>query len=150
MAAHGHARAGLGPAPTQRQTRFRILRRGGCPHSPADCAHPLVPLWLLSGPPERNSPPGRRNPLRQTKPLYHRPLIRLAFGQPPSPIPSVASRHLPLIRGVGPQGEGLRAAGGEIPCDLKISSPANPVSAPPADSELRWGTKCSHRSSAAC
>ena len=28
-------------------------------------------------------------------------------GQPPFPIPSVASRHLPLIRGVGPRGEGF-------------------------------------------
>ena len=28
-------RAGLGPAPTQRQTRFPIRRRGGCPHPPA-------------------------------------------------------------------------------------------------------------------
>ena len=34
-AARRHARAGLGPAPTQRQTRLRILRRGGCPHPPA-------------------------------------------------------------------------------------------------------------------
>ena len=37
--------------------------------------------------------------------FHYRPLIR-PFG-PPVPIPSVASRHLPLTRGVGPQGEGL-------------------------------------------
>ena len=41
------------------------------------------------------------------KPLYHRPLIRHGFAVPPFPIPSVASRHLPLTRGVGPRGEGF-------------------------------------------
>ena len=35
-------RAGLGPAPTQRQTRFPILRRGGCPHPPAAGSDPPV------------------------------------------------------------------------------------------------------------
>ena len=36
-------------------------------------------------------PQAAKLPLQETKPLCHRPLIRLAFGQPPSP-----------------QGEGLR------------------------------------------
>ena len=35
-------RAGLGPAPTQRQTRFPILRRGRCPHPPAAGSDPPV------------------------------------------------------------------------------------------------------------
>ena len=62
----------------------------------------LVPLWFLSGHPERNSPPaGGEIPHAKRaiqrpdegigpykKALYRRPLIRLAFGQPPFPIPS--------------------------------------------------------------
>ena len=54
----------------------------------------LVPLWFLSGRPERNPPrraelPCRpqaaKSPLQETKPLYHRPLIRHGFAVPPSP-----------------------------------------------------------------
>ena len=57
---------------------------------------------------QSHSPPaGGEIPLRGTKPLYHRPLIRHGFAVPPFPIPSVASRHLPLTRGVGPRGEGF-------------------------------------------
>ena len=37
-------------------------------------------------------------------------------SRPPVPIPSVASRHLPLIRGVGPRGEGF--FGGPHPAPL--------------------------------
>ena len=40
------------------------------------------------------------------------PLIRHGFAMPPFPIPSVASRHLPLTRGVGPEG---KAFGGRVP-----------------------------------
>ncbi len=47
----------------------------------------------------------RNNPLRTTYPIQN-----LSPHPPPSgapvPIPSVAARHLPLTRGVGPQGEG--------------------------------------------
>ena len=39
------------------------------------------------------------------------PLIRHGFAVPPFPIPSVASRHLPLTRGVGPRGEGFWGRG---------------------------------------
>ena len=39
------------------------------------------------------------------------PLIRHGFAVPPFPIPSVAARHLPLIRGVGPQGGRLKKSG---------------------------------------
>ena len=42
-------------------------------------------------------PQAAKLPLQETKPLCHRPLIRLAFGQPPSP-----------------QGEGLKR-GSKIP-----------------------------------
>ena len=69
---------------------------------------------------QSNSPPaGGEIPLRKepssgpmrasgpTKAFYHRPLIRHGFAVPPFPIPSVASRHLPLTRGVGPRGEGF-------------------------------------------
>src|SRR5699024_8002418 len=52
------------------------------------------------------------------------PLIRLAVRPATFPIPSVASRHLPLIRGVGPQGEGLKRAGIKIPMHKKENSPA--------------------------
>ena len=52
------------------------------------------------------------------------PLIRLALRPATFPIPSVASRHLPLIRGVGPQGEGLKRAGIKIPMHKKENSPA--------------------------
>ena len=38
----GRPRADLGPAPTQRQTRFPILRRGRCPHPPAAGSDPPV------------------------------------------------------------------------------------------------------------
>ena len=106
MAAHGHARAGLGPAPTQRQTRFRILRRGGCPHPPADCAHPLVPLWLLSGPPERNSPPGRRPP----------PINETALSSSPHPSGlRPATFPYPLCRfATSPLDKGSRPPGGRL------------------------------------
>ena len=47
-------------------------------------------------------PQAAKLPLQETKPLCHRPLIRLAFGQPPSP------------QGEGFKGEGLKR-GGELP-----------------------------------
>ena len=52
-------------------------------------------------------------PLRTTNAVRNLPPHPAPSG-PPFPIPSVASRHLPLTRGVGPQGEGLKR-GGEIP-----------------------------------
>ena len=78
-------------------------------------------------------PQAAKFPLRGTKPLYHRPLIRHGFAVPPSPqgegflgdyplirplwghltLSPLAFGHLPLTRGVGPQGEGFRSAGGE-------------------------------------
>ena len=61
-------------------------------------------------------PQAAKSPLQETKPLCHRPLIRHGFAVPPFPIPSVASRHLPLIRGVGPRGEGF--FGGPHPAPL--------------------------------
>ena len=57
----------------------------------------------------------RRPPLK----MPPHPALRATF-----PIPSVASRHLPLIRGVGPQGEGLKRAGIKIPMHKKENSPA--------------------------
>ena len=58
--------------------------------------------------------PGGETSLQETKLLYHRPLIRLAFGQPPSP------------QGEGFVGEGPSSApggglkkGGELPRRLK-------------------------------
>ena len=52
-------------------------------------------------------------PLRTTNAVRNLPPHPAPSG-PPFPIPSVASRHLPLTREVGPQGEGLKR-GGEIP-----------------------------------
>ena len=69
-------------------------------------------------------PQAAKFPCQETNPLYHRPLIRHGFAVPPFPIPSVASRHLPLIRGVGPQGGGLKRAGIKIPMHKKENSPA--------------------------
>ena len=119
-AARRHARAGLGPAPTKEQKSFRILGRGGCPHPPADCAHPLVPLkvnwpegpregglghWLLSGHSERSSPPERRNPPARNE---------TALSSPPHPSglrPATFPPRGKAFRGErpssGPQGEGF-------------------------------------------
>ena len=55
----------------------------------------------------RGQAPALRDFSNDARPLKC-PLIRLALRPATFPIPSVASRHLPLIRGVGPQGEGLK------------------------------------------
>ena len=66
-----------------------------CP-SAASPGDPLVSFPSLG---KKLAARRRRNiPLRGTKPLYHRPLIRHGFAVPPSP-----------------QGEGLKGAGGETP-----------------------------------
>ena len=57
------------------------------------------------------------------------PLIRPSVRTgAPFPIPSVAARHLPLTRGVGPQGEGLkRAGGGDLSTLYRTSSYLNDI-----------------------
>ena len=79
-------------------------------------------------------PQAAKFPCQETNPLYHRPLIRHGFAVPPSPqgegflgdyplirplwghltLSPLAFGHLPLTRGVGPQGEGEKDDGGEI------------------------------------
>ena len=112
--------------PTSRGNLRKMGSRGGEYEREAlILSRALAPLWFLSGRPERNPPrraelPCRpqaaKSPLQETKPLCHRPLIRHGFAVPPFPIPSVASRHLPLIRGVGPREEGF--FGGPHPAPL--------------------------------
>ena len=80
--------------------------------------------WFLSGHPERNSPPagGEIPPAKRAiqrpdegigpykKAFYRRPLIRLAFGQPPFPIPS-GRRPSPLDKGSRPpRGKAFRGS----------------------------------------
>ena len=48
-------------------------------------------------------PQAAKSPLRGTKPLYHRPLIRHGFAVPPSPQGEGFLGEYPLIR---PRGEG--------------------------------------------
>ena len=61
---------------------------------------------------QSNSPPaGGETPREQRNPFRNLPPHPPPSGAP-SPIPSVAARHLPLIRGVGPQGEGF--SGGSL------------------------------------
>ena len=116
--------------------------RGGAAAS-ADCARPLASFGSFSTW-KRNSPRrakpwkiGRRgrSPALQSSsndtcssdcPLI-RPSVRTGA---PFPIPSVASRHLPLTRGVGPQGEGLKRAGGEIPLIQRTQSETCPLIRP--------------------
>ena len=59
-------------------------------------------FWFLCRHGQRNSPPaGGEIPLRITNPIRILPPHPPPLGAP-IPIPSVALRHLPLIRGVGP------------------------------------------------
>ena len=61
-----------------------------------------IPLRELLGTARRGQAPALRDFSNDARPLKC-PLIRLALRPATFPIPSVASRHLPLIRGVGPQ-----------------------------------------------
>ena len=76
---------------------------------------PPAILWFLSHRWERNSP-CRANPCEAARPKKE--IRNLPPHPPPSgapiPIPSVALRHLPLIRGVGPP-RGRLFLGGETP-----------------------------------
>ena len=83
-----------------------LSRAAGCPAIPAPT---LIRPLRGHLPPGRGKAFGRPHGAAPTKGGEPCPLICHGFSVPPFPIPSVASRHLPLTRGVGPQGEGLRA-----------------------------------------
>ena len=69
-------------------------------------------VFAFEPPWKKNSPPaGGEIPRVQRTQSEPCPLIRHGFAVPPFPIPSVASRHLPLTRGVGPRGEGFWGRG---------------------------------------
>ena len=81
-----------------------------------------VAFWLLCRHGQSNSPPaGGETPCEMARrvvaPHARKKAVSSSPPHPPpsgapSPIPSVAARHLPLIRGVGPQGEGF--SGGSL------------------------------------
>ena len=80
-------RAGLGPAPTQRQTRFPILRRGGCPHPPAAGSDP--PAGAAISRPKR--PDGDIGPYKRAN----------TFSGTPQGRPHAAARPRELSCGAG-------------------------------------------------
>ena len=85
---------------------------GGAKRSRSPLAASPVAFCLLFRHGKRRSPPaGGEIPCVQRTQSEPYPLIRHGFAGPPFPIPSVASRHLPLIRGVGPRGEGFWGRG---------------------------------------
>ena len=80
-------RAGLGPAPTQRQTRFPILRRGRCPHPPAAGSDP--PVGAAISRPKR--PDGDIGPYKRAN----------TFSGTPQGRPHAAARPRELSCGAG-------------------------------------------------
>ena len=80
-------RAGLGPAPTQRQTRFPILRRGRCPHPPA--AGSDSPVGAAISRPKR--PDGDIGPYKRAN----------TFSDTPQGRPHAAARPRGLSCGAG-------------------------------------------------
>ena len=78
----------------------------------------LVPLWFLSGHPERNSPPQRRNSLREKNPVRNPPPHPPPSGAP-DPIPS-GLRPSPLDKGSRPPGG--RLLGVNAPSILDLSA----------------------------
>ena len=114
------------PLGTARRVVAPYRRRSlptGRPHGAAPAKNPNQGGFTEKKQGRRGQAPALRDFSNDARSLKC-PLIRLALRPATFPIPSVASRHLPLIRGVGPQGEGLKRAGIKIPMHKKENSPA--------------------------
>ena len=98
-----------------------------------------MPLWFLSGHPERNSPPQRRNSLREKNPVRNLPPHPPPSGAP-DPIPS-GLRPSPLDKGSRPPGG--RLSGGHMgpPLRRKGRLSGGPVCRPYGGREDFWAVR---------